>query len=147
MGKKIGYGTTLSLSTSAVALASSTTAVWTAIAQVRSIEGPQVDKTEVEATTLDSSDSYKEFLLGLNDPGTMTFGLVWDSTLASHVYITNNLDARTLLNIKIEPPGSTAAPLYALGRIKSFSGTFPIEDAIGANVGIRLTGPVRWPST
>jgi hypothetical protein len=147
MTKRIGYGTTLSLSTSAVALSASTTAVFTAIGQIRNIEGPQVETGEVEATTLDSTGNYKEFLLGLNDPGTLTFTLAWDSTLASHVIITNGLDNRNLFNIRIEPGGTTTIPIFALGRIKSFGGTFPIEDMIGANVGIRLTGPVRWPST
>ena len=147
MAKRIGYGTTLSLSTSAVALSASTTAVFTVIGQVRNIEGPNVESGEVDATTLDSTANYREFLLGLNDPGNLNFTVAWDSTLTSHVFLTNAKDNRNQLNVRIEPPSSTAAPIYMIGYVKSFGGTFPLEDLVAANVGIRLSGPIRWPST
>lgn len=148
MAKRIGYGTTLALSTSNVALSASTTATYTTIGFVKSIEGPQVDQSDVEATTLDSTGSYKEFVLGLSDPGSLSFDLVWDpdSTSVNHAYITNQFDNRNELNIRVTPAGTTSS-IYAKGRVKSFSGTFPVEDVIGASVALRLSGPVRWPTT
>lgn len=148
MGKYIGHGVELHGSTDAVAIASATTASYTKIGQIRSIEGPAVETGEVEATTLDSTDAYREFLLSLLDPGNVTFPIAWDSTLASHVFLVNGQENRNEHNWKIVlANGSSSNIIYFNGRVNSFAPTFPVDDLQTANVGLRLTGKVRWPST
>lgn len=148
MAKYIGYGVTLHASTEAVSIASASTASYTAIGQIRSLDGPSVENSEVDATTLDSTDAYREFLLSLLDPGNVSFDVAWDSTLASHVVLTNGLSNRNEHNWKIELANeSTANIIFFNGRVMSFSPTFPVDDLQTASVGLRLTGPVRWPSS
>lgn len=148
MSKYIGYGVQLHGSTDAVSIASATTASYTQIAQIRNIEGPSVETDEVEATTLDSTDAFREFLLSLIDPGNLSFDIAWDSTLASHVFLTNGQSNRNEHNFKIVlANSSTSNVIYFNGRVMSFAPSFPVDDLQTASVGLRLTGPVRWPSS
>lgn len=149
MSKYIGYGVQLHASTDALGLTAASGASYTTIAQIRNLEGPSVENSEVDATCLDSTDNYREFLLSLLDPGNVSFDIAWDSTLASHVVLTNGLNNRNVHNFRIVLANSTASTntIYFNGRVMSFQPTFPVDDLQTASVGLRLTGPVRWPTT
>lgn len=152
MGKFIGYGVQLHYSTDAQKISSATLASYSTLAQIRDLKGPAVENSEVEATTLDSTDSYREFLLSLLDPGNVTLDLAWDSTLASHVAITNGLNNRNEHNFKIllantSDAAASTLSLFFNARVMSFEPTFPVDDLQTASVGLRLTGPVRWPAS
>ena len=50
--------------------------VYTAVAEILSISGPEVSVEEIEVTSLGSTGGYKEYVSGLKDGGTV-FSLIF----------------------------------------------------------------------
>ena len=64
----IGYGTIIARGNGAVP------EVFTAIAEVISIDGPGLDSDDVEVTHLSSPGGYREYKGGLKEPGEVSMG-------------------------------------------------------------------------
>ena len=139
MAKTIGYGSKLAITTD------SSSVTFEDIAFVRNITGPSVETSEVEATTLDSTGAYREFLLGLIDPGSLTFEIAWDPAQVTHIDLTDAVNSRTLMNWKLVLPTTTQTATFS-GRVQSMSPTVPFDDLLTASLGVRITGPITWPS-
>ena len=59
--------------------------VYVAIGQVQDIVGPNVTRGEIDVTTHDSSDGYREFIAGLANGGGVTFPIIFDSQNLKHL--------------------------------------------------------------
>ena len=141
MAKTIGFGSKLAITTD------TTSVTFADVAFVRNISGPSVESGEVEATTLDSTAAYREMLLGLIDPGNMTFEIAWDPADANgtHIDLTAAQNSRTLMNWKLVLPTTTQTITFT-GRVQSFSPTVPFDDLLTANVSVRISGLITWPA-
>ena len=139
MAKTIGFGSKLAITTD------TSSVTFEDIAFVRNITGPAVETSEVEATTLDSTGAYREFLLGLIDPGNVSFEIAWDPSQATHTDLTDAINSRTLMNWKLVLPTTTQTATFT-GRVQSLSPAVPFDDLLTASVGVRITGPITWPS-
>jgi hypothetical protein len=113
---------------------------------VRSIEGPNQEASEVECTTFDSTGFAREYLLGLSDPGNMTVELAFDPQDAGQQIVLNLQSSRRLAAFKIVFP-TTGHTITGTGYVNSFGPSFPVDNLVTASVGIRVSGPITWPST
>ena len=151
-GIEIGYGAKLRFTTG---LASTS---FRDALNVRDITGPTAEADEVECTNFSSTNTYREFLLGMIDPGELNFGICWETEPSTgwfdtatteiweHEQLTKLFDGLTNTNWRIVFPTTTKL-LEFTGRVKTFQPTIPVDDVITADVTVRLTGPITWPSS
>lgn len=66
-----------------VALAIEIASVYTVVAQVRDIAGPNQSSDVIETTSRDNANLYKTYLAGLRDGGEVTFDLVYDPDIVT----------------------------------------------------------------
>lgn len=133
-GAIAGVGTQLKLGNGASA------EVFTAIAEINSINGPQNDTQEIEVTSLDSTDGWREYILGFKDGGVLDFEM--NFTYAGYSDLFALWEDREARNFKLVLPdtGNTTFDFAAL--VKSCPVQVPFDDKITANIQLRITGPV-----
>ena len=132
MTKTVGYKSVL--------VATTSTGLDVNLAQVRNISGPGVTATDVDTTTMDSSTNYRTFAAGLLDPGEVTFGIVYDSTDATHSRLVRWMGSRYSAGWKVYH-GSTAATEQGFtGYVKGMSREIPMDDVITCDVTIKVSG-------
>ncbi len=95
----IGFGTVLSRVTNVVS-----TDVYTAVANVFDISGPEIERDDVDLTVYDSADRYREYIPGLREGGEITATLNLVSTAATLQSLYHSSEA-----------GSTAGPAGSTG--------------------------------
>ncbi len=142
MAKYIGFGTLLKATTTVAAGTTPTEA----IAQIESMDGPDASRAEIDVTTLDSTA--KEYRVGPREGGTMTLGVTWDpvTPTTSHQWLKNRYDDGQQGLFRIEWPGSSGTAITFRGYVSSFSPSFPMEDKIVANVNVKVTDAITWPT-
>jgi hypothetical protein len=145
MSKTIGHGTSISYTTGGD---------YHPIGYVRSIDGPSVAGDEVEATTLDTTGNYREYIPTLIDPGELSLELVWDPSFETtgvtaentQIRLTDMMSSRETVDWKMVFPTTTMTVSFS-GWVKAFSPSTPVDDLVTANVTIRATSAVTWPTS
>lgn len=118
-------------------------------------EGGQ--KTEIDVTNLDSDR--KEFLLGLEDGGSITVNVNYDPSEASHAALRALKDAGTASQFVVCYSDGTSAPTYSTGTItpptdrtgvvfnalvQGFAVTGDVDNVLKAAVTLRVTGAATY---
>ncbi len=137
MSKGIGFGTSIATSSGAT------------IGQIRSISGPATDVNDVDVTTLDSTDNWRDFLPGLVDPGEVTLGLAYGNDVVTHTLLATRHSARTSATYTLTH-GSTAwsANTQAFtGYVKSLGQEIPLDDLVTLDVTFKLSGSAGFKET
>lgn len=124
-------------------------AVYTTVAQVRDINGPNMSRDMVEVTSRDSTGQAKEFLAGLLDNGEVTFDLVYDPDSTTHSASATGglitlLAAGTQNNFRVSFADSTATTATFAGLVQQFQPTMPLNGAQTASVTIKVSGQITW---
>jgi hypothetical protein len=125
----IGYGTTFTWDSEVVA-------------DLTAINGIELSAAMIDATTHDSSDSYKEVIPGLIDPGEVTVEGNFDytDTAGQHAMITD-FNARSSKTGVITFPAATGATWTFTGYISKIKiGDAPVEGLIPFTASIKPTG-------
>jgi len=141
MAKVVGKGTVLQEEISSV---------FTAVAQIISIDLPEGETETVEADTLDESGAgipYEE--TGRTEGGSLSGEMYLDPALAGHQQFTDKLnDPLTNLptNYKVifADSGTTEWPFAAAGV--SLGGQIVVNDLVKANFSLKLDKIVTYPS-
>ena len=118
-----GYGTTLSGATTGV------------IGNIRSLSLGGITADDIEVTTNDSTNSWKEFIAGLKDAGDLTLDLIYEK-----------VDTNTILNAlgstvevwTITLPDDSVFTIS--GYINNLGVEMPMGDAITSSMTLKLTG-------
>ena len=116
------------------------------IAAVRDIEGPGM-KLDLVETTNRGSSKWRTRIAGLKDGGTVTFEIVYDPDLATHVnasggvpyYLTAGLSNTFTL---LFPTATTIASISFVAFVTSFKLKAPLEGAMTADVELTVTGAI-----
>lgn len=128
MAKNIGYGSSISTSTGV-------------IGQVESISFGGIATNDVDVTTLDSSDAFRDFTPGMIDAGDVSFTVTYDKILASHTALHRHLVARTVLaGLAVAFTGSTTDADTFSGYINNLSREIVLDDKHQATFGVKITG-------
>lgn len=137
-----GSGVLVAASSAALSGGVDGTEVFSTIAEVKTISGPNTSSQVIDVTHMESDDNTREFLPTLIDPGEMSFGLNFLPGNASHVSLRTDQKNRTRRNWKLVFTNAAATTYSFAGYVTGFSITAEIENALQAQCNIKLTS---WP--
>ncbi|WP_019534211.1 phage tail tube protein [Paenibacillus ginsengihumi] len=110
----------------------------TPIGDLTAIGSPNVDTEEIDVTTLDSVGAYREYISGFKDAGEVTLSGYFVPTDAGQAAAYAALESGEIQECEIEYP--MGASWAFEGFVKNFTVTTELEEAIGFEVTIRVTG-------
>jgi len=120
----------------------SPTETFSAIAEVKSISGPNFSVDTIDVTHMDSPSGYREFIGSFKDSGEITFDVSWVPDNASHVSLKTDMDALTVRNFQILFT-DTSGTTYTFGAlITGISITAAIEDMLAGSITLKISGAV-----
>jgi hypothetical protein len=128
----IGHGTTFAKSDMGG------TPVYTALADVISIEGPGLTRDTVDATHMGSTERFREFVGGLRDAGEVTIELNFDPGGTAQIALVASYRSDSAINYRITFPDATIWEFAAF--VTSISPTTPLDDKMTLSAGFKLTG-------
>lgn len=116
----------------------------TKVAEMISLTLPNPQVAEVEATNFDSPDRSREYIAGLKDNGTVTYGINWDAGSATDTLIAEAQSSYEVRDIQVKIPtvSGTKQVFSFSGLITGFEKTTPIDDRQTATITIRVSGAV-----
>lgn len=114
----------------------------TPVVAVTDISGPGITVTSIDVSTRDSLA--RQFKPGMYDAGEVTFSIVYDPDAVTHGAITTALLAGTVLACILTLSDATPATITFSGFITNFSVKTPLDDAMTADVTVKVTGVPVW---
>ena len=118
--------------------------VYTSVAEVVTVGGPNLTLDMLEVTHHASPGGYKEFVAGLLDAGEVTLGLNHLPANATQSNATDGLvkllDSKAKRNMKIIFPDSGSTTWTLVGFITSLSPSDPVDGKAELNCTIKITG-------
>jgi hypothetical protein len=112
---------------------------YTNVANVKDFSGFDGAASELDRTNLDSTA--KEFILGLTDPGQLTFNIDYDGSNAGHIALRARQVSGVLTNFKLTLPASTGVVTFN-GLVKKFSLAGGVDALLKTAVDIRISGAI-----
>lgn len=117
---------------------------FTAIAQVRTINGMNITRDSIESSHHDSTDKWRDFLPGFKDAGDITLDLEWDPLGATHKYTTGGflkkLDDTTNTNFQLVWPTSPVVTWNFTAHLTGVSPVAPHEDKLTMTATFKVSG-------
>jgi hypothetical protein len=117
-----------------------TTEVFTTVAEVTDISGPNISVGEIDTTSHDNV-GWRSYIPTLADGGEVTFEIEYDMTAATHLETTTGLVAvvlgRMVRNWRIVPPGQSKR-WNVRGFVSSFEPGYPVGDKQTASITIKV---------
>lgn len=130
------YGSTLKLGDGAASEA------FTSIAEIQDITPPPLSRDDIEVTSQDSSNGYREFIPGWRDGGEVEFKCNWLPTNTTQDETTGILESfndDVIHHWQIILPGAIKTISFS-GFLTGFEPDLPLEDKADLAVKIRVTG-------
>lgn len=124
------------------------TEVFTTIANVTNIGGPERSRETIDMTAHDSPDGYMEFVGGLKDGGTVSLDINYDPTESTHDLDDDfeDVDPRNYQIVLL--PGTPDEHTWAFaGILTQLSDEFPYDDKMGRSMEVKISGkPTLTPT-
>ncbi len=130
------YGSILQLGDGA------TPEVFTAIAEITELTPPQMSRDDIDVTSHQSSDGYREFISGLRDGGEVSFKANWLPTNSTHDGTTGLLETfndNDTHNWKVILPNTLITIAFS-GFLTAFEPDLPIEEQAQLSGTIKVSG-------
>lgn len=115
--------------------------VFTTVAEVISISGPNETRETLDVTHMNSPNNTREKFLALKDSGSVTFDMNFLGTNTQQNQLKTDMDAGILRNFKIIMPGTVRTFDFA-ALVTELSREFPVDSQITASVTLEISGPV-----
>jgi len=109
-------------------------------AQITNLSLPDQDADEVDLTSFDSADGYREFVQGLKDPGTVDVEAWFTKVFADEMQ--DDFNEGNINTYVIEFPNEEGVEFEAF--VQSIGGEVPMEDGLSMEVTLKLTGKPEW---
>jgi predicted secreted protein len=117
--------------------------VFTAIAGLSSITGPEFQAAEIDVTSMDTTGGFTERITGLKSPGNISATLYFDASLAQHQAILDDFNAGTQKNYRLELATFSPAKYFSFaGTVQQLSYSFSTDGAQQANFQLQIAGNV-----
>lgn len=113
---------------------------YTAIAEVKGIDGPGGQTAEIDVTDL--SSTAKEFVLGLQDEGDITLDMNYIPGNTQHALLRTLRGSGAERNYRISFTDSPATTWTFGARVKGFSISNAVDNVTGLSVTLRVTGSI-----
>ena len=121
---------------------------YTTIAQIGDLSGPSISRNAIDVTTRDTTPAFwREFIKGFKDGGEITFTLMFDPSETTHGTTSGFLkdfevDGTVIPAWQMAFPDGTNATFD--GLLSSFDVSSPLDDALTADVTVKISGAVVW---
>lgn len=116
----------------------STGSAWVSIAEVMSIAGPGMSRTEIDVTALDVADGYDEVIMGLRTGGSVTLSMIFRHD--TFTIMKADFEDNTPQNYQIVLPNTEVTSLEFQGFVKELPLDIKVTDKVSVNVVIRVIG-------
>jgi len=116
----------------------SSAALFTAIAEINSITGPNKTRETIDVTSLDSAGGYREFIASFRDAGTVE--LEMNFTRQGYEDLNDDFEIETLVDYQINLPDGTT--LDFSGLVVDLGMAIPMDNKVTATVSIKISGQV-----
>lgn len=140
-----GYGAKLQMSDMAE------TATFTAVAEVESLSGPSLSADEIDVTTHDSTDGYREFIQGLKDAGELTVEGNFIPTEDTHKEsgdpsLLDAYNSGVLTDFKLVFPDTNATEWAFSAIVSGFEVDIPVDEKMTFSCTLKLSGKPTFNS-
>lgn len=139
-----GTGTISARTVTATSGGTDGTEVFTTVAEVKNIAGPNLSAGIIDVTNMDSASNTREFVSSLVDPGEITFDINLLGGSAQHKSLMTILQARTKKNWRLYFTDAVPSYLAFQGYITGMGFNAGIEDILSASCSIKVTGTPTW---
>lgn len=141
-----GNGTGVLVAGSSAALSGGTdgTEIFTTIAEVKSISGPNMSSTVIDVTNMDSSDNTREYISSWIDPGELSFACNFLPGNTGQQGLVEDMQDRVRRNFTLTWSDTASTVCTLSGLVTAFGITNQLDAALEANVTIKLTGFPSW---
>lgn len=113
------------------------TEVFTAIANVTNVSGPEIERETYDVTAHDSEDGWREFIGGLKDGGEVSIEVNYDPR--KHDVLVADFEDTAPRNYKMVFPGGIGE--WALKMLLTgFSQEAPVDDKLAAELTFKVSG-------
>ena len=116
--------------------------VFTTIAEITNISGPQNTLELIDATHMESPDAFREYIPSLLDGGEISFDLNYLPADANQLGLRDDLLARTRRNFHIVWTDTGGTTDLFSGYVTDFTPSAQIDDKLSASCTIKVTGPI-----
>ena len=119
--------------------------VFTTIAQVISVDGPDGSREAIDVTDHGNTDGFREFVAGLADGGEVSFEMHYDQNLATQDESTGLVKEfidGSKKNYRITWPDSSKVTFAAI--ITALSVAAPVEGKLTASCSMKISGKPTW---
>lgn len=120
---------------------------WQFIAEINAIEGPTMNKENIEVTALDTDGGYDEFITGFMEGGTLTLNM--NFTRSGYELMKQDFEIDVARDYRITLPDDEDTTLEFEGLVIEIPLTMEAEDKLTVDVTIQVTGEVAlggWAS-
>ena len=117
---------------------------WAAIAEINNIGGPSMTRDTIDATSLDSTDGYREFIAGFRDGGTVALSM--NFIRANYALFKADFESDSLGNYEVILPDDDVTTLEFQGLVTELPLTIPPDDKITMDISIKISGKVTLNS-
>jgi len=131
---KLGYNTDFSIYNGST---------YTEVAEVTSITWPGYARDAIEATHMNSDDTFREYIPGLMDAGEVTIELNYIPS-ASDVIVAA-LTAATIGQFKIQHAAGVNVVFKAI--VTAYQPQSPVDDRMTASATFKVTGKPTWSAS
>lgn len=141
-----GNGTGILVAAASAALSGGTngTEIFTAVAEVKSITGPNMSASVIDVTNMDSANNTREFISSWIDPGELSFAMNFLPANTTQQNLATLMQSRTRRNMQLVWSDAAATVCAMSGLVTAFQITNQLDAALEANVTIKLTGFPTW---
>lgn len=108
------------------------------IALVNSIEGPAMEREELDVTAHDSPDGFREFIPGIADGGEVTLEVRFVPGNSTHQDVLKDFEQGNTENYELEFPDETTWSFDAFPT--SFEPSAEFEENLQASITLKVTG-------
>jgi len=120
------------------------TEVFTAVAEVKSITGPNMSSSVIDVTNMDSANNTREFISSWIDPGELSFACNFLPANVTQQGLATLMQNRTRRNMQLVWSDTAATVCSMAGLVTGFGITNQLDAALEANITIKLTGFPTW---
>jgi hypothetical protein len=114
--------------------------VFTLIPHIRSVEGPPLERDELESTTHDTPENLRDWVPGLLDIGLISFEFQWVPGQALHAQLISDAMTGTERNYQLVYPDAGNWTISFRGFVKSISPAAPFDQLLTRSAQIRIKG-------
>lgn len=113
---------------------------FTTVAEVNSITGPGMTRSFIDATSLDSTGGWREYITSFRDGGTISLNMNY--TLAVYNDMMEDFESDSSVNYQLVLPDTGSTTLEFAAYVTDLPLTIPTDDKITMSVTMKISGQV-----